>query len=326
MPVHDLGYRGWQGARMERLLRPLVVAISGISLVWRRRFLRLMITMAWLPVLIPAGVIFMFESSNEDPEYRTGVAWFLQGNLVNNPELARDMITGDPADARHEVWSTVILFFFQQPQLITMTLLVGIISPMLICYDLRSKAYLMYFSRPLTPLEYILGKSAVLWFFLGMITTVPALLLYFVGVLLSPDLSVIGDTWDIPIRTLFASVVFIVPTTMIAICYSSFTSESRYASFAWFATWIMGLVAYYVLTQSSTRWVQDNYGRWHVEGYDPNRWLLVSPYNTIKAVEQWIFLGGGEHGGQSTALILLGIFTVLGVWIVRKRLLGRLSV
>ncbi len=54
MPVHDLGYRAWLGQRMPRLLRPWVVAKSGIALVWRRKWLRLMILLAWLPIVFPA--------------------------------------------------------------------------------------------------------------------------------------------------------------------------------------------------------------------------------------------------------------------------------
>jgi hypothetical protein len=224
----------------------------------------------------------------------------------------------------------LILTFFRYPQLTAMVLLVGLIAPMLVCYDLRSKAYLLYFSRPLSPTEYILGKSAVVWFFLGLIVTIPALILYVVGVLLSPSLSVIGETWDIPLRILAASLVLLVPTTALAMVFSSLTSESRYATFAWFATWVMGFVAYQFLTLmgvSEMRGGRRGRGpRWEEMDVDFDRWRLLSPYHTLGKVESWVFGLDTTEGRVWPAMLLLVVITVVGTWFVRRRLIARLSV
>ena len=251
MPAHDLGYRAWVGKRMTRFLRPLVVAEGGISLVWRRKALRWMLIFSWLPITLFGLGVFFYEYAGTNEEIRPAIAQAVT-MWLGRPDLGIELLT-DYSSARHDVWASIILAFFRVPQLLAMVLLVGLIAPMLISYDLRSKAYLMYFSRPLSPLEYIVGKSAVIWFFLSMITAVPAIALYVVAIFMSPDLSVVYDTWDIPLRILGATVVLVVPTTALALCYSSFTSESRYASFSWFATWAMGFVAYQVLTFAGTR-------------------------------------------------------------------------
>ncbi|NND97141.1 MAG: ABC transporter permease subunit [Pirellulaceae bacterium] len=251
MPVHDLGYRSWAGKRMSHFLRPWVVARGGIALVWRRRWLRMMIIFSALPILIFGFAIFMFEYAATDADARHGISQLLAFQF-RRPDLALAIAT-DHSSVRHDVWATLILTFFRVPQLFAMVLLVGLIAPMLISYDLRSKAYLLYFSRPLSPSEYILGKSAVIWFFLCTITAIPALALYLVGVFLSPDLSVLRETWDLPLRILAATAVLVIPTTALALCYSSFTSESRYATFSWFATWGMGFVAYNFLTYAGAR-------------------------------------------------------------------------
>lgn len=321
MPVHDLGYREWQGTRTQRVLRPFFVARSGISLVWRRRWIRMMLMLAWLPIIVPAAGIFSFEYAASEPGARSMVFQLLRGPL-QRPDLALQAMS-NPSEARHEIWSTLILAFFRVPQLTAMVLLVGLIAPMLVSYDLRSKAYLLYFSRPLSPAEYIAGKSAVVWAFLFMIVTVPALVLYVIGVLLSPDLSVVAETWDIPLRILAASLVLVVPTTALAICYSSCTSESRYASFAWFATWVMGFVAYQVLTTMSA--MNGPRGR-PMEEIDFDRWRLLSPYHTLGKVESWIFGLDTTDGSVWPAMILLAGITVIGTVIVRRRIIARLSV
>lgn len=336
MPVHDLGYRAWQGDRAEQWLRPWVVARGGISLIFKRRWLRIMLMFAWLPVLLPAFGIFAFEYSSTNPSLQELIVNMLSQPL-GQPELAVQIVN-DPEAARHQVWCSLILIFFRYPQLFAMVTLIGLITPLLVSYDLRTKAYLMYFSRPLTPSQYIIGKSAVIWYLLGLTVTLPALMLYVLGVLLSPNLSVIAETWDIPLRILAASVVLLVPTTTLAVCYSSFTSESRYATFSWFATWVMGFVAYQILTFSSVAMSGARGGGrgrgqrrgggpdWEELGVDFDRWRLLSPYHTLGKVEAWVFGLDATPGSVWPAVLLLVGVTVGGFWIVRRRIIARLSV
>jgi len=65
-------------------------------------------------------------------------------------------------------------------------------------------------------------------------------------VALSSDLSVLADTWDLPLRILLASLIFIIPAVSVALMFSSLTSESRFAAFAWFAFWGLGFIAWNV--------------------------------------------------------------------------------
>ncbi|MEM6468877.1 MAG: hypothetical protein AAF802_04860 [Planctomycetota bacterium] len=325
MPVHDLGYRKWPGERTARWTRPLVIARGGISLILKRRWLKFILIVAWLPVLFPAFGIFAFEYSSTEPDMQEAIIGMLGGPL-QQPELARSIME-NPDSARHDVWATLILQYFRVPQLFAMVALIGLIAPLLISYDLRTKAYLMYFSRPLTPFQYIIGKSAVIWFFLGGVATVPAFLLYGLGILLSPDLSVIAETWDIVIRILLASAVLMIPTTSLAILYSSLTAESRYATFAWFATWVMGFVAYTFLSSTSVRMISNS------EQFEPSmvaremdRWRLVSPYHILGKVEAWVFgLDSSSSSVWPCALVLIAV-TGVSFWVVRRRIVARLSI
>ncbi|MEM9588690.1 MAG: ABC transporter permease subunit, partial [Planctomycetota bacterium] len=305
-----------------------IVARSGIALIWRKRWLRTMLMLAWLPILVPALGLFAFEYSSTEPQMQRMAVNMIRGPM-QRPELAQQIVD-DPQGARHEVWSTLILTYFRYPQLFAMVLLIGLIAPRLISYDLRTKAYLMYFSRPLSPSQYILGKSAVIWFLLGMIATLPAMLLYLVGVLLSPNLSVVLETWDIPPRIVAASAVLMIPTTALAVAYSSLTSESRYATFAWFATWAMGFVAYQVLTSASVM-MSGGPGRrgprdWEELGVDLDRWRLLSPYHTLGKVQSWVFGLDDSPASIVPAMLVLTAITAIGFWVVRSRIVARLSV
>jgi hypothetical protein len=174
------------------------------------------------------------------------------------------------------------MIFFRSPQAVLMVMLMGLIAPPLISRDVRSRAFLVYFSRPLTPVEYVLGKASVVWAYVLMITGLPAFALYTMAILLSPDLSLVSQTWDLPLRIGAASVVLLIPTTAVALCFSSLTSESRYAGFAWFAVWILGWVSYSIL---SARDSVQGYGAPQVT----DRWILLSPYATLGEVQKWVF-------------------------------------
>jgi len=326
MPVHDLGYRGWDGSKTNRWLRPRFIALSGITLVWRRRWLRVMLMLAWLPILVPAIGIFAFEYSENEPGMKRFVANFVGGPL-GRPDLALGVMA-DADASRHDVWTLFIMGFFRYPQLSAMVLLVGLIAPMLISYDLRSRAYLMYFSRPMRVMDYMLGKASVVWFFLCMIVTVPALTLYCIGIMLSPDLSVVGQTWDIPLRILAASMVLLIPTTIVAMCYSAHTNESRYATFSWFATWILGFVAYQILTfRGVSPGRRRRAGEFELSlDIDYDRWRLLSPYHALGKVQAWVFGLDPTPGSVVPSLVLLVVVSVGGVWLVRRRLLALLSI
>jgi hypothetical protein len=231
---------------------------------------------------------------------------------LGNRELA-DAFLSDPASVRHEVWSTILMTFFRYPQAIAMVLVVGLIAPRLISYDLRSRAYLLYFSRPLSILEYMLGKLSIVWFFLFLMTTLPALLLYCLGVLLSPDWTVVHSTWDLPFRVVAASLVLLIPTASLALAYSAMTTESRFATLAWIATWIMGAVAYLVLSISESR-------NWELAAENSDRWQFLSLYHVSGMVQQWIFGINNDTQIMYPYLIILCGVTIVSLATIYFRL------
>ena len=245
MPLHDVGYRGWDGERSGLRWRWLIIAMTGIRLVWRGTWIRRTFLFTWLPVLVLALGFILYEQSIAYPELRD----VFQGVLfASGMEDRFQSYLETPEQERATIWGVLLLTFFRYPQSFAIVLLIGVIAPRLISYDLRSRGYLLYFSRPITPLSYILGKSAIVWFYVGLITTIPALIMYLLGVLLSTEWVVVLDTWTLPFRILLASLVLIIPTSAVALAFSALTLESRYATIAWIAIWVLGAVAYGVLT------------------------------------------------------------------------------
>ncbi len=334
MPIHDLGFRGWDGEPTPNRTRWWVIASTGIRVLWRNYWLRRMVLAAWLPALAFAFTFFAYETwieqaaptandprqiadlqdahdelqrrmRNEAPEFRrTGMLrLFLVILPMEQTDYVQRKLLTSPND-RHFFWSYLLNTFFRYPQGVLMVLLIGIIAPPLISNDVRSKAFLLYFSRPVSLVDYVLGKMFMVWFFLLAMSTLPALCLYFLGVMLSPDFSVIFDTLDLPLRILLASIVLLVPTTTLALMLSSLTSESRFSSFAWFAVWALGGITYLIILATEL----------------PATWKGVFLIEAIGSVQTWIFLPELTDSTQVLAsmIILVGI-TVFSLLVLMRR-------
>lgn len=237
---------------------------------------------------------------------------------VPGAEKFLETLESNDKDAqRHVAWSLLLMTFFRYPQATMIIFLLGIISPGLVSRDLRSRAYLIYFSKPIGRLEYICGKLAIPAVFLLLVTTLPALCLYALGVSLSPELSVVFSTWDIPIRIILASVILIIPTACLSLMLSSLTSESRFATFAWFAVWILGHGA----------WM----GIWLMQAIRSNGnpinalddpvvsfWSPLSLYNNLGVVQSWIF-GLSDFSEALPGLAVLTLIMLVSLAILFRK-------
>ena len=291
-----------------------VIAETGIRMSWKSAWLRRMLLVAWLPAAYLGIGFFAFERSMQYPEARHRLASFLNG--IPKSSQVSGFLGGDPRiagddelnEARHEVWAWLLHTLFRYPQAVIMVLAVGLIAPPLIARDVRSRAFLMYFSRPLTRTEYIIGKAAVVCCYMLVIATLPALTLYTIGVLLSPNLGVLAHTWDLPLRILAASAVLTIPTTALALGISSLTTESRYAGFAWFAVWILGWTMHFCLSA----YAPPDQGA-------PNSWSLLSLYHSLGLVQSWVFGFSIDTVEVSRSAILLVAVTAVSLVVLFRR-------
>jgi hypothetical protein len=226
------------------------------------------------------------------------------GGLLPNLPLTLD---------RHAMWCWLMWMFFRHPQGLLMLMVVGLVAPSLVARDVGSRAFLLYFSRPINRLEYILGKLAIVWCFVLLISTAPAMTLYVFGVLLSPDLSVLVYTWDVPLRILMASMVLLVPTTTLALALSSATTKTWVAGFSWFAVWIFGFVAYSIL------WAVVQTNAAFQAGTLDEKWSLMSIYHTLGKVQGWVFGIEGTITSVFPSVFLLLAVTVISLMVLFRR-------
>ena len=313
MPIHDVGYRSWHERLCSPWTRWAVIAEAGVRRAWNSTWLKRMMFFAWLPAIWFGVGFFLWEHSLLNRDMREAVQIFLPRHLSGLSGLSESMAVDDEDAARHSVWSWLLYTFLRYPQGGIMVLMVGIIAPPLISQDVRSRAFLLYFSRPIARWQYALGKLATVWFYLLMISAAPALVLYVLGVLLSPSASVVFDTWDLPLRIVAASAVLMVPTASLALCMSSLTQESRYAGFGWFAVWILGWFTYQVMTMIEIEQLGE---------YEPavlEKWSPVSLYHALGQVQGWVF-GFAIFDQVLVSALTLATITVVSTVILFRRI------
>ena len=350
MPLHDVGYRKWSGRRTSQFSRMWIITETGVRLAAQSRWVRRMLFFAWLPVMYWGIGFFVIERSlssqsnivietmeragapaiptqefrqlTQGFSNRTGIAHVLRERFRMIPrvdDLANSLEQGDEEKTRNLVWSWLLMTFFRYPQSLLILFLIGTIAPTLISRDIRSRAFLLYFSRPIGRLEYICGKLLIPVAFIIFVTTLPALALYVFAIGMSPSLDVFWSTWDIPIKIVVATGALVLPTASLALMLSSLTHESRFANFSWFAVWALGHGAWMAILFATAIQIKE-------APFDPQvlnsslvrNWSVLSMYNNLGDIQSWIF-GFAKLADVWRSVLSLTAITLVSLIILYRR-------
>jgi ABC-2 type transport system permease protein len=151
--------------------------------------------------------------------------------------LPADVLT-DPLAYREPIWTLAFSNFFKT-QMYFIMLLVAICGRGLISTDLRLNAFPLYFARPLTRLDYFLGKLGVIGALVASVAVVPAVLAYVVGVFFSLDPGVIKVTWKVLLGSIAYGLVVTLSAGALILAISSLSRRSLYVACAWVGLWII---------------------------------------------------------------------------------------
>ena len=266
MPIVDLGYRHWQGKRTGAMRRWLAITRSEIAIAYKSsRLLRRFLIFAWMPILYFCpfflAVGYVADPANDLTE--GSLLTELAGEFFSQEALMR--LRQNPELILPGIWSIAFYFFFAYTQSILSMIVVAIMGPPLIAKDLRTKAFLVYFSKPIRPWQYVLGKLSAVIFFVFIMTLFPALFLYLVGVALSPNTGTLLATLPIILKIVLSSIFISVPIALVVLLLSSLTKDRRIATFSWVAVWIFGEIAFRMLTATSN----------FAPGYKPPPWAAL---------------------------------------------------
>jgi ABC-type transport system involved in multi-copper enzyme maturation permease subunit len=226
MPIHDQSYRHYGGGRAVPGRSWMVIASAGIrSFLRKRAFMGLML-FALAPFIVRA---VQFWISSQYPQAAA---------LAPSADTFRQ--------------------FLDQQDFFVFVITIWIGSG-LIANDRRANALQIYLSKPLLRTEYIVGKVAILFFFLCLVTLVPALLLLLIKTAFDGNaLFLKNNLFVIPAIVIGSLLqVLLVSFTMLAL--SSLSKSARFVGIMYvgitFFTSAMFGVLYAITGTSRVSWI-----------------------------------------------------------------------
>jgi ABC-2 type transport system permease protein len=230
MPIFDQGYQHWSGELAGHGWRWYAVARRGVRNALQTRSIRLLMIAAWMPAVALATALCLWGLLERQSALIDTIR-----PLLNF--LGQTVLEG-PRQYRTEVW-TICYRYFLLYELEFSMLLVLIAGPALISQDLRYNALPLYFSRPLRRIDYFLGKLGTVVGLLAMITIVPGIIAYVLGLLFSLDATIIRDTYRILIASVAYGLCIAISAGMLILALSALSRNSRYVALFWLAIWFV---------------------------------------------------------------------------------------
>ena len=226
MPIHDQGYRRYGGERTPRGRTWAVIASAGVrTLLGKRAFLGLLLV-SWVPFVVRAVQIYM---ASNLPQAKF---------LAPSAETFKDFL------GQQDIFVFFIAVYA---------------GAGLIANDRRANALQIYLSKPLTRIEYIFGKLAILLTFLLLVTWLPALVLLIVQVAFAGSFTFFRENLHVLPALTVASFVQVLTVASAMLALSSLTNSSRYVGVLYagfvFLTSAIYNVLYAVTRDSSWAWL-----------------------------------------------------------------------
>ncbi len=279
MPLFEIGYRRYEGERTPHAMRWWPITRTGLTIAWRSKLLKRLVLASFLPFMY-FGWVFFVIGRVTDPSASQGTLAFEVAEALLGSSLVEQLHT-DPATVRSAVWAIVFSQFATYVQLLIAGLVAAIAGPSLIANDLKSRAFLIYFARPISPLDYVIGKAGVLVALLASVTLLPSLFLYTLSILFSPSLETITQTFPVAIAIVASTIGAIVPVSLFVLTLSSLTSQSRFATVTWFVACLFGPLTHIILQQT--------------QGLRGNGWtFFVSLPHTVRTFQMGLYDVGGH--------------------------------
>ena len=274
MPIHDQGYRRYGGRRESHSHTWLVIARAGVMERLReRKFLGLLLV-AWLPFLVRAVQLYVAANYQQ--------ASFLAPSASTFREYLDQQ--------------SIFVFFI--------TLYVG---SGLIANDRRANALQIYLSKPLTRVDYIVGKLATLLIFLAAVTWVPGILLLVLQMMFAGNMTFLrANLFLFPAITVFSAIL----VSMSALSMLALSSLSKSRRFV--AVMYAGLIFFTAAMYQALRGMTGS-----------RAWAVISPEDVLDVFAAVIFRSPGTTSIPFPAAILFVVLLMgAAVLVLERRVRG----
>jgi ABC-type transport system involved in multi-copper enzyme maturation permease subunit len=257
--THTDIYRPFTGSLREHPRRWLTIGASSFRQGLKRKIPALLL---FTPVAIGCviacfRVYFRFQ--------------LLSGDLVdiNSPGAAG--ITMMVTETLGDVVTNI--FTYTQGMSFFLLMIVAWYGAGLIADDRRLGAHLLYFSRPISRLDYLFGKGAGAFAFGFLALTLPCLLVCFVATLTSPDWSFIVEEWRSILKVILFSGIWVSTVTVLVLTISSLVGRKSHA--------LIGIIGTIVLSSGVSAVLAGL--------FKENAFSLLDLFENFERLGEWMF-------------------------------------
>jgi len=241
MPLHNISYQHWDGVHLGVWHRRWAIAWNGLSACLRNKWMRHLLLVCWGGALTMTTLLFLVGQllvadsivvqwvGNFNPGLQS-FAHMLTSWLEEHPEISV------------RTTQNVLFYYFCKFLLQFSIFALGMSVPMLITRDLTSNAIIIYSSKAVTRVDYLLGKFSTAFGIMVMSLLGPACVAWLMGNLLAPDWRFFWHSRAALFNVLAYGLVSMTLVSFIALGISAISSKEKSTIALWYSWWIVGYV------------------------------------------------------------------------------------
>ncbi|MFQ5718198.1 MAG: hypothetical protein ACE5IK_01485 [Acidobacteriota bacterium] len=272
MPIYDLSYRHWEGTLKSGAGRWWVIAEAGIRLLLAKRFFMFLLMLCWVPFFIEATYVYFELALGTGPGFGIG-PWFFQ-----------------------------YAFAWQLPALVLVTVYAG---SGLIATDLAANALPIYFSKPITRLDYVAGKFAIIAAFLTLVFLMPVLVLFVFTAGVDPGLGFIKENYWLLASIIAYGLLIVAATSCLILALSSMARSGRVVGVTFMGIAIFSPAIGKVISL--------------ITGSDQMLVLSVAD-NISRLSDAFFFQQASTHLSPLLSLLAAGVACAWAAWVLSRRI------
>jgi ABC-type transport system involved in multi-copper enzyme maturation permease subunit len=284
MPIYDQGYQHWKGELRRYPIRWWPILRRGVLEILRQRKYLFLLLGAWFWPLVK-GVEFFLKARGGRflPEDSA-----LSGFLSVGKDFFFGVLTHDL------VMLTVLLF-------------VVLTGSEIISRDRHYNALQIYFSKPLTPNDYIFGKLGIVGSFLVMAVWAPMMLLWLFAVSVRTTDGYFGQVWTVPILITLYVAMLIAVAGLLILALSSIGRRGIFIAVSWLILFGWGPMGFPSMVLQGIS--------------NQDLWALVRLAGDLEHVGAWMFgLDRGPQFHPALSLLALGAAASVCYVVLRRRI------
>lgn len=250
---NSLDLSRWQEAPGGVTYRRWVIVSTGLRQLFRLKFFKILLTAAWIGGAMIAVAGFAFSQSVASGGWLETAAT----KLGPRPEAMFQVISGLMAmypDVIIHTFFTGVFWLHSFLGFWLSFLALTTLVPQLITRDRASNALLVYLSRPLTTVDYLLGKLGIIVGVLALVWTGPLLFGWLLSMLFATDRDFIIYSLSPLVRALAFNGIALVVLAAIALGVSALGRKSVITTIVWLG--LAGVLGFMAFPPKSPVWVK----------------------------------------------------------------------